>query len=674
MNFSIYPSLLVSFIFHLVIATKFQILPCRHPHHHHHHHQGFNSRSHHLIPVHRPQLIQVSRSPHDDWQPVQLPPTFWSSGENVGSRPHSYNDESPPDDFVPLIRVVQSYRPDHDEMSNHGIQQESPESGEAIDLINTKINTQPGESTKIRPQINEGNDSKELIMIRNQPIDDGSRELFNQAFVQKYQLNEDTLPPSQPNSVLLHQQLQEIHNQMITESPPILTKKRKKSKGKRKKKKSKIQLTTTNMELTSPTTPTTDTYSVNKIIVIEDDGSTHGGSSSIESSSESSKPNNGFVNLKDFHRPRIPTMPTSAPAIRTIGELHERLNQTLLNRPSTLPGQMDQSSMINVGVDYESSTIPPILAELIKRITAASTTTTMSTITFPMVNDSNHGLSTSKHVTGSSGYFSKSNRFQFENSWIHTTSTTERPLVSTSPTMYFTSQRPPSTTLSSSFSSTTTTTLNTPIKSNDQSIESQSMIRKHYGLETSSSARHEMTPHHHMTSSSTETVDISQIASIIIGFIISMMVLAGVILMVMHKDAVQQNFGRFSSMIEERYPRFRRNTTDGNGTNNSDQSTNFDGGIGTQRSSHETRCRIPPPPPPPPPPPKPQCSKLYHQSDLELRPEPSVGQDLIEQIIGGRRPTENGGFTNKKCRQYFSRVHRWVPKRPPLPDDLKSST
>ncbi len=149
--------------------------------------------------------------------------------------------------------------------------------------------------------------------------------------------------------------------------------------------------------------------------------------------------------------------------------------------------------------------------------------------------------------------------------------------------------------------------------------------------------------------------------------------------MVLHRDTVTGQLRTFRENLESRYPNLAMGRN-GNGGNPPNPPSSSQPSSSSSSSSHDFNShhpqnsssivhshqgeprRVSVPIPPPPPPPLPQSNP----------PQPNQ-EHLIEQIIG--RPAETGHFTNKKCRQYFSRVHRWVPKRPPLPEscDLKST-
>ena len=222
----------------------------------------------------------------------------------------------------------------------------------------------------------------------------------------------------------------------------------------------------------------------------------------------------------------------------------------------------------------------PIIAELIEKLNSGNSAgvppTTTTTPLFKNNSTLENSALASKHFTGSSGYFVKANRFQFQNSWTSTeappptqsTSSSSTSAV-TPPVVYFTSQRnfaptpakttpqPPSTS-STSTSTTIITSTPTPttlaVPATVRVITSPSTTT---GVHSLHPPNHHHPNHHHLHHhqsrpevmsarkhgsqsgngnqesssahqlSAATTVDMSQVASIIIGFCVAMMALAG---------------------------------------------------------------------------------------------------------------------------------------------------
>lgn len=243
------------------------------------------------------------------------------------------------------------------------------------------------------------------------------------------------------------------------------------------------------------------------------------------------------------HRVHFPG-PTRQP-IKTIKDLHDQLNASLFQPTPETPSTI-------------TTTMSPIIAELIEKLNSASKNP--PTTSSPSFTNDTLGSSAlaSKHFTGSSGYFVKANRFQFEKSWTSTVAPPTSPGTpsTTPPVVYFTSQRtnsylqaPPPTKSPSSQTSSITPISSTPtsfaVPATVRVITSPSVspgvhrpelmaARKHFGVNSggnsgsyqlhqdSTSARHE-----HHTLGAASTVDTSKVASIIIGFCVAMMALAG---------------------------------------------------------------------------------------------------------------------------------------------------
>ena len=215
----------------------------------------------------------------------------------------------------------------------------------------------------------------------------------------------------------------------------------------------------------------------------------------------------------------------------------------------------------------------PIIAELIEKLNSGNSAgvppTTTTTPLFKNNSTLENSALASKHFTGSSGYFVKANRFQFQNSWTSTEAppTSSSTTAVTPPVVYFTSQRnfaptpakttpqppsPSSTSTTIITSTPTPTTLAVPATvrvitsptsttgvhslhpphhhpqhhlHHHQSRPEIMSARKHGSQSGSQNGNQESSSAHQLSAAT--TVDMSQVASIIIGFCVAMMALAG---------------------------------------------------------------------------------------------------------------------------------------------------
>ncbi|KAH9391654.1 hypothetical protein TYRP_022672 [Tyrophagus putrescentiae] len=241
----------------------------------------------------------------------------------------------------------------------------------------------------------------------------------------------------------------------MNELPKTTSGKKKSKKRKNKSKNKAVTKLTLNPYVATTADPNqfgnnnNSPYSVNKIIVIEEDGAVGiGPPPGLVESSQIERPqltseiqHQNQQNLKDtfqpVHRVHFPppqNRPQNVQTIKTIKDLHDQLNVSLFQNQ-------------NQQQETQTTTMSPIIAELIEKLNSGNSAgvppTTTTTPLFKNNSTLENSALASKHFTGSSGYFVKANRFQFQNSWTSTEAppTSSSTTAVTPPVVYFTSQR-----------------------------------------------------------------------------------------------------------------------------------------------------------------------------------------------------------------------------------------
>lgn len=461
---------------------------------------------------------------------------------------------------------------------------------------------------------------------------------------------------------------------------------------KRKKKKKKNRPKTTIATVDQPVTAQPN-YSVNKIIVIEESDTVK------EVPVVKNEENNTFVNIRDFQSDRkaevdklsseqmaklLGTLP-----VATMREIHSRLNTTLLRNEHNKPSSPATTTSTTTTTTTASSTSP---SEAFRPMTTTSKVTT-----------GGHFASAGE-MKNTSDMFNQGNRFSFEKYWQQhrnepkTTSTTDgtaRPTTTMSsmvldehghlmtsshnrpwatshqqhllpspspPTYYFTSQRP-------YYYQPPIQVRPTMSRPGGEEIVTAASPPNIFSGMPSSSIEH-VRDMSKLSSVASPALSMAKVGTIIFGFCLSMLVLAALILVVMHKETVGERLRNWGEAIESRYT-----------------STTFwrpgDDGVGpvpgarpqaarpaaTRSAAHPTEVITKAKQLPPLPGEGSKSGAEQYESPERLRMCPTTtkgsgcggsldetgenNKDLIEQIIG--RP-ESGSFTHKKCRQYFSRV------------------
>lgn len=318
----------------------------------------------------------------------------------------------------------------------------------------------------------------------------------------------------------------------VSHDQPVMYRVRKKPKSKKRKKKPRpvsSMLFPTNVASTTPK------YSINKIIVIDDSDNIPRFKDEPQLERPLIDEPKSVVHFKD---PYVkPTEPLPAPytfntgkavfenvPLKSIQDVHQRLNQTLLSKESKPEIQPIASKPATI----------PSLAEFLSKLPPTTNLTLAP----------NGNSTSSSHFTQSSDFFVKANKFAFQNSWNSHSSSTEAPkpeAVATTerlipsdsgvnrhwhsttlpppPVYYFTSQRsvlptPPPITASSTF----ITPKSSPAKQIDSEMNFAARKRgqhQHYYH------------HHHQESIANIPLNMTKVVSIIIGFCVSMMLLAG---------------------------------------------------------------------------------------------------------------------------------------------------
>lgn len=505
---------------------------------------------------------------------------------------------------------------------------------------------------------------------------------------------------------------------------------KKQNKTRKRKKKPKLKtsypfpiedlsqyITQTQPNLTSSSVPSSQDYSVEKIIVIEETPSdmtvTHqNNTTNVKPPDDGELHHQTFTNIQEFYNKKknqndqvndaagsksspsqlskeqvaqsLDKLLQSIP-LETMMKLHNQLNRTLLdNSTENKPSSSTTTSVPQFS--FNDSQFKPFVP---------NDNSPKSRVQFPKTEP----LNTRLHAGGSATYknftdfFIHNNNFVHENNWttqgneqsngpvsssVHYSSsvlvepTSKTVVTTTSPPMnsyYFTSQRP--TTMSpKKFDmdlKMKTSLMNDKRTGNDEMMETVK-----YGRFNSPQDYHNGINMHRDASSmnlvrDNASVTITQVAIIILGFCVSMMILAGIILIVMHKESVSGHFRTLGGMIQERYPsRFRRdrpgpptnpttNVVDITSTNvpsyvpaTTDVNlpdTNFVDNANDEAEEYNTVAQM-------------QSQRI--QASQQQTGHVKMNRDLIEQIIGRTKATVNTDFATKSRspRTYFSKVYK----------------